>query len=64
MITKILITLSVIAIGLLFGICTTLVVYTEDIIPMPCDEHEVYVWENYPTKARCVSNVEHTQHQG
>lgn len=31
---------------------------------MPCAEHEVYVWSDYPDTARCVSDTDHAQHGG
>lgn len=32
--------------------------------PMPCEKDEVYVWEDYPTDAACVSNTDHEAHMG
>lgn len=33
-------------------------------IPMPCSEHEVYVWERgqYPYEAQCVEATDHGAH--
>lgn len=36
----------------------------ENTQPMPCDRDEVYVWEDYPTDAACVSNTDHEAHMG
>jgi hypothetical protein len=30
--------------------------------PMPCAEDQVYVWDEYPTEAVCVSNTDHEEH--
>lgn len=32
--------------------------------PMPCHSDEVYVWEDYPRTARCVSSSDHQSHEG
>lgn len=32
--------------------------------PMPCASAEVYVWVDYPDEAHCVSNTDHSQHEG
>lgn len=31
---------------------------------MPCGSDEVYVWEDYPDEARCVSSTDHAAHAG
>lgn len=30
--------------------------------PMPCDEDQVYVWDNHPTSAHCVWDQDHAGH--
>lgn len=32
--------------------------------PMPCGEHEVYVWVDYPDAAQCVDDTDHQHHGG
>jgi hypothetical protein len=32
--------------------------------PMPCAEDEVFVWDDYPVIAECLSNDDHIGHAG
>lgn len=32
--------------------------------PMPCLEEQVYVWDDFPNNAECVSSTDHSAHNG
>lgn len=58
--------LAIMGLGLVMGILIGLFIMdgSVDSDPMPCGEHEVYVWIDYPNKATCKDEDDHAGHMG